>query len=72
MKRIKANLIHWLGGRTAEESADMTLHARNIGIYAGKCLARRAMRIYADRLYGRPAEEWCEKMYEYITKEDSF
>lgn len=24
------------------------------------------IRDYADSLYGKPADEWCKKMYEYI------
>lgn len=67
MNKIKEILIHWLGGRTPEETADAMLTSRDKGVTVGKFLARRAMLIHAEGLYGLPAEEWCKKMYEYIS-----
>ena len=68
MKHIKSYLIHLLGGITKQElvgkeaSSYLFLHFR---------MLNRINRIKhkADSLYGTPPEEWCRKVYKYITDE---
>lgn len=68
MERIKSYLIHLLGGITKQElagkeaSSYLFLHFR---------MLNRINRIKhkADCLYGTPPEEWCRKVYSYITDE---
>ena len=68
MELIKSYLIHLLGGVTKQELAgkeapsDLFLHFR---------MLKRINRIKhkADCLYGTPPEEWCRKVYSYITDE---
>ena len=68
MERIKSYLIHLLGGVTKQElagkeaSSYLFLHFR---------MLNRINRIKqkADSLYGTPPEEWCRKVYKYITDE---
>lgn len=64
MKQIINNLrtwlIHKLGGITAKESKQSNFNSFNIGYY----VVCRNHLDFADSLYGLPAEEWCQKMYE--------
>ena len=61
-KKIKTWLIHLLGGVTVAEN-----RKRN---YISFCLGKKDacidIRDYADSLYGKPADEWSELMYEFI------
>lgn len=65
MKKIKEILIHWLGGYTEEE---ICKSYRN-GYYTGWDINTRGIKRFADSLYGLNAEDWCEKMYEFIEEE---
>lgn len=61
MERIKSYLIHLLGGITKQEHARLSMLNN---------LARlHSIKQKADSLYGTPPEEWCHKVYKYITDE---
>lgn len=61
-KKIKTWLIHLLGGVTVVESRKRN----NISFLLGMKGACIDIRDYADSLYGKPAGEWSELMYEFI------
>lgn len=61
-KKIKTWLIHLLGGVTVEESKNSSKGHYRIGIF----FTLADLKHYADSLNGKPADEWCKKMYEYI------
>lgn len=60
--KIKTKLIHWLGGYTEAEKRATGREAYEVGV---KTMAHN-MKLFADRLYGFPADEWCKEMYERI------
>lgn len=60
--KIKTKLIHWLGGYTEAEQHANGRDAYEVGV---KSMAY-SMRVFADKLYGLPADDWCKKMYERI------
>lgn len=61
MEHIKSYLIHLLGGITKQEHARLSMLNN---------LARlHSIKQKADCLYGTPPEEWCRKVYSYITDE---
>lgn len=63
MNKIKEKLIHLLGGVTKEEH-NKRLEYR----YAhGKFYAIEFLLSEAKRLYGLPADQWSNQMYECIT-----
>lgn len=62
MKKIKTWLIHLLGGVTVAESRKKGKKLFDLGM-KGACID---IRDYADSLYGKPADEWSELMYEFI------
>ena len=62
MKKIKTLLIHLLGGVTVTESRKRGEKSFNLGM-EGACID---IRDYAEYLYGKPADEWCKLMYEFI------
>lgn len=62
MKKIKTWLIHLLGGVTVTESRKKGEKLFNFGM-KGACID---IRDYAEYLYGKPADEWCKLMYEFI------
>ena len=62
MKKIKTLLIHLLGGVTVAESRKKGEKLFNFGM-KGACID---IRDYAEYLYGKPADEWCKLMYEFI------
>lgn len=61
-KKIKTWLIHRLGGVTESEKRKSNKKNFRLGMN-GACID---IRDYADSLYGKPADEWCELMYEFI------
>ena len=61
-KKIKTWLIHLLGGVTVAESRKRN----NISFLLGMKGACIDIRDYADSLYGKPADEWSELIYEFI------
>lgn len=62
MKKIKTWLIHLLGGVTVTESRKRGKKSFYLGM-EGTCID---IRDYAEYLYGKPADEWCKLMYEFI------
>ena len=60
--KIKTKLIHWLGGYTEAELRENSREACN----AGEESMLYSLKVFADRLYGLPADDWCKKMYERI------
>lgn len=68
MERIKSYLIHLLGGITKQELA---LKEASSYLFWYFRMLNRINRIKqkADCLYGAPPEEWCRKVYSYITDE---
>lgn len=61
-KKIKTWLIHILGGVTVAENKKGNHISFLLGM-KGVCID---IRDYADSLYGKPADEWSELMYEFI------
>lgn len=61
-KKIKTWLIHLLGGMAVSELQESNYNSACIGRYA----ALRDVKDYADSLNGKPADEWCKLMYEFI------
>lgn len=61
-KKIKTWLIHLLGGVTVAEKRKTNQKSFLLGM-KGACID---IRDYADSLYGKPADEWSELMYEFI------
>nr|DAQ67471.1 MAG TPA: hypothetical protein [Caudoviricetes sp.] len=65
MKHIKSYLIHLLGGITKQEHDRLSMDNSTL-----RDLARlHNIKQKADSLYGTPPEEWCRKVYKYITDE---
>ena len=62
MKKFKTWLIHLLGGVTVSESRKKYEKIFRLGM-KGACID---IHEYADFLYGKPADEWCKLMYEFI------
>lgn len=60
MGKIREKLIHLLGGFTSKDVDNNIVFAKRVRIYQ--------IKKYADQLYGLSADEWCAKMYEYITE----
>lgn len=61
-KKIKTWLIHLLCGVTVAENRKRN----NISFLLGMKGACIDIRDYADSLYGKPADEWSELMYEFL------
>lgn len=68
MKHIKSYLIHLLGGVTKQELAREKASSY---LFWHFCMLNRinSIKHKADSLYGTPPEEWCRKVYKYITDE---
>lgn len=62
MNKFKTWLIHLLGGVTVEESKNSGKGHYRIGIF----FTLADLKHYADSLNGKPADEWCKLMYEFI------
>lgn len=67
-KKIKTWLIHLLGGVTVSESRKKNGKTFRLGM-KGACID---ILDYADSLYGKPADEWCKQMYEFICRLQEF
>lgn len=63
IKRIKAWIIHRLGGETKTESITSDRKAFESGVLTTLV----NIRVFADRMNGISADEWCKRMYGYIT-----
>lgn len=58
LKKLKTKVIHYLGGYTEEEA--MNAYKK------GKLYAYERVKTRAKELYGFPADEWCNLLYEHI------
>lgn len=67
-KKIKTWLIHLLGGVTVEESKNSGKGHYRIGVF----FTLADLKYYADSLNGKPADEWCKQMYEFICRLQEF
>lgn len=65
MKKIKTWFIHLLGGVTESEKRKSNKKKFRLGMN-GACID---IRDYADSLYGKPADEWCELVYQQICRQ---
>lgn len=65
MKKIKTWLIHLLGGVTASELQERGVDRFSLGVFVALTIVKK----YSKSLYGKPADEWCKLMYEYICKQ---
>ena len=61
-QRIKTWLIHQLGGITRTEACNVKHDNLSTGTY----VALVSLRIFADSMNGKPADEWCKLMYDHI------
>lgn len=68
MERIKSYLIHLLGGVTKQELAGKEASSY-LFLYFRMLNRINRIKHKADSLYGTPSEEWCRKVYSYITDE---
>lgn len=66
MDKIKAFIIHALGGYTKSE---YLIHEA-FSFDAGQQSVTKLLMCEAERLYGKPADEWAEKMYRLIEELD--
>lgn len=68
MERIKSYLIHLLGGITKQE---LVRKEASSCLFWHFCMLNRinSIKQKADSLYDTPPEEWCRKVYKYITDE---
>lgn len=68
MERIKSYLIHLLGGVTKQELAGKEASSY---LFWHFCMLGRinSIKQKANSLYGTPPEEWCRKVYKFITDE---
>lgn len=62
MNKLKAKIIHRLGGVTLPEAEGL----------ATKCvgIAKNDMIEFMNDQYGLPADEWCKKVYDAVTSMD--
>lgn len=58
IKKIKARIIHWLGGVTDEQKTEIFLLGKNVVI--------ESMLAHADSIYGVNADFWRKSMYNHI------
>lgn len=65
MKKFKTWIIHLLGGVTVEESQESDKKSAYFGAYTTMYVIKK----YADRQYGKPADEWCELVYKQICRQ---
>lgn len=64
-QRIKTWLIHQLGGITRTEACNVKRDNLSTGTY----VALVSLRIFADNMNGKPADEWFKRMYDHICKQ---
>ena len=60
--KIKTKLIHWLGGYNKAELRKKCRESYEVG----KINMAFELHLFADTIYGLPADEWCKKVYERI------
>ena len=62
LRNLRTWLIHKLGGVTLESGERVAKEYYYIGYYE----AYKNHLDFADSLYGLPADEWCDKMYQRV------
>lgn len=65
INNIKNLLIRLLGGITAEESNRLQIYRFYCGAVSGYCCVVSEM----QKQYGKPADEWCNNVYNFVKKE---
>lgn len=69
MKKLKAMLIHLLGGVTREEHEEDSQNITEIVRYSTAC----RIRDYMNLMHGMDADKWCKCAYDYVKRmEDEF
>lgn len=64
LRKFKIWLIYHLGGCPVEELQKTDRNSYQVGVYS----ALISLRIFADKMNGVPAEEWCKRMYNHLSK----
>ena len=67
MKKIKEKLIHLLGGYTKEEYSQVESKSYDVGYIEGFDTVVNGTLTFMQSLYGVPAEEWCKRVYRFVT-----
>lgn len=65
MNNIKNSLIRLLGGITAEESNRLQI----CRFYSGAVYSYYCVESEMKKQYGKPADEWCNNIYNFVKKE---
>lgn len=61
--KLKTYLIHGLGGLTEKDNYEIVRFSCRTTQLVTLIVAKRL----ADSLYGLPPDEWCKRMYDYLT-----
>lgn len=61
---LRRKIIHCLGGITHGEAESM----KRLAFYDGVSMAFKELKKEAESLNGQPSDEWCKKMYNYISE----
>ena len=61
--KLKTHLIHRLGGFTRKDIAEIG----RVACHRSQLLTLTEAKRRADSLYGLPPDEWCKRMYDYLT-----
>lgn len=61
--KLKTYLIHRLGGFTRKDIAEIG----RVACHRSQLLTLTEAKRYAESLYGLPPDEWCKRMYDYLT-----
>lgn len=61
--KLKKYLIHRLGGFTRKDIAEIG----RVACHRTQLLTLIMAKRLADSLYGLPPDEWCKRMYDYLT-----
>ena len=67
MEKIKEKFIHLLGGCTKEEYSQRESKSYNKGYRDGFDYVADGSLTFMQSLYGIPAEEWCKRVYRFVT-----
>ena len=61
--KLKTYLVHRLGGLTRKDIAEIV----RVACHMTQLLTLTEAKRRADSLYGLPPDEWCKRMYDYLT-----
>lgn len=70
MKRLKDYIIHLLGGVTQKEIREFEHNVAIVSIRQAQWVALYEIKCYASSLNGKPADDWCKCMWEYIAENE--